>query len=292
MSTQALHPTFITWERLKVVYDHDRWNPAFYDPRFIEVEGILKKLGSVPLGKFIPNKFPDGSKGITYGQVGARHLNPRGSVRYLQVVNLRETGIDFAVKPDRITEGSHNDPQRSRVQEDDILLSNTAFRGTETLIGRCVVVPRNYGLINISQDIDRIRTQDMNPYYVGVFIKSKYGQLQIQRFLHGVDSQKINFGHVRNLILPELPEGVQSEVERQYVQMSKCHDRAMAVKEKLLRHRGIEAGRYGEAINALVSKNATHNRAAREAKRRLDYLIAQLEAVIEGSQKKIKPFPS
>src|SRR5207249_5028060 len=55
------------------------------------------------------------------GQVGARHLSPRGAVRYLQVINIRDTGIDFAVKPDRVAEGSQNDPERSRIRAGDIL---------------------------------------------------------------------------------------------------------------------------------------------------------------------------
>jgi hypothetical protein len=130
---------------------HNRWNAGYFEERFRQNEKKLKKLRSVPLGEFIPEELPDGSKGITYGQVGARKLSPRGSVRYLQVINIRDTGIDFAIKPDRIAEGSHNDPERSRVAKNDILITNTAFRGTETLIGRCVVVSRDYGRLNISQ---------------------------------------------------------------------------------------------------------------------------------------------
>src|SRR5439155_6340301 len=145
---------------------HNRWNAGYFEERFRKNDNKLKKLRSVPLGDFIPEQLPDGSKGITYGQVGARKLSPRGSVRYLQVINIRDTGIDFAVKPDRIAEGSHNDPERSRVAPNDILIINTAFRGTETLIGRCVVVSRNYGKVNISQHIDRIRVDGIDPFYV------------------------------------------------------------------------------------------------------------------------------
>src|SRR5688572_19550653 len=127
---------------------NNRWEPGYYQPRFRENEKNLKKLASVPLGEFIPDKLADGSKGITYGQVGARKLSPRGSVRYLQVINIRDTGIDFAVKPDRVAEDSHNDPSRSRIRPRDILFTNNAFRGTDTLIGRCVVVPKECGKVN------------------------------------------------------------------------------------------------------------------------------------------------
>ena len=225
---------------------HNRWNAGYFEERFRRNERKLKKLRSVPLGNFIPDELPNGSKGITYGQVGARKLSPRGSVRYLQVINIRDTGIDFAVKPDRVAEGSHNDPERSRVEQGDILITNTAFRGTETLIGRCVVVSRDYGKMNIGQDIDRVRVQGINPYYVGTLLKTKFGQLQIQRLVHGVDSQKINFGQVRSLLIPALPDNEQKEVEKQFLAMSKCHNKAMAIKEEIRVSNGVESGRFGE----------------------------------------------
>jgi hypothetical protein len=270
---------------------HNRWNAGYFQERFRQNEKKLKKLHSVPLGQFIPDELPDGSLGITYGQVGARKLSSHGSVRYLQVINIRDTGIDFAVKPDRVAEGSHNDPERSRVLQNDILITNTAFRGTETLIGRCVVVSSDYGRMNISQDIDRIRVRGVNPCYVGTFLKTRFGQLQIQRFVHGVDSQKINFGHVRNLLLPVLAGDVQEEVERRYLKMSRCHDVAMAIKERILRARNIHPGRYGEAINELANQNASYKRAMAEAQERLKHLISELEAVLEGERKKIRPYP-
>ncbi|MGO9585916.1 MAG: hypothetical protein ACLP2Y_06965 [Limisphaerales bacterium] len=269
---------------------HNRWNAGYFEERFRQNEKKLKKLRSVPLADFIPEELPDGSKGITYGQVGARKLSPRGAVRYLQVINIRDTGIDFAVKPDRVAEGSQNDPVRSRVKQGDILITNTAFRGTETLIGRCVVVGRNYGKMNISQDIDRVRVKGINPFYVGTLLKTKFGQLQIQRLVHGVDSQKINFGQIRSLLIPTLPTDAQKEVEKQYLAVSKCHDRGMAIKEEILVSEGIESGRYGEAINNLANESAAYKRAMTEAQERLKHLISQLEAVLESKQKKIKPF--
>ena len=250
---------------------HNRWNAGYFEERFRQNEKKLKKLRSVPLGEFIPEELPDGSKGITYGQVGARKLSPRGSVRYLQVINIRDTGIDFAIN--------------------DILITNTAFRGTETLIGRCVVVSRNYGRLNISQDIDRVRVQNINPYYVGTLLRTKFGQLQIQRLVHGVDSQKINFGQVRSLLIPVLAADNQKEVQKQYLEMSKCHDRAMVIKEEILVSDGVGSGRYGETINNLANESPRYKRAMAEAQERLKHLIAELEALLDDQQKKIKPFP-
>jgi hypothetical protein len=277
---------------MREIVKSNRFNPAYFEERFALVEHKLRELGANSLGDYIPELLPDESKGITYGQVGSRELHPRGAVRYLQVINIRDTGIDFAIKPDRVAEGSHNDPPRSRVRKDDILLTNTAFRGTETLIGRCVIISRDPGKLNISQDIDRIRVVGMNPYYVGTYLKTSFGQLQMQRVIHGVDSQKINFGRIRSLLIPPLGKDMQKEVETQYSEMSKYHDRAMAIKERLLDETGVEPGQFGETINSLANDKPAYRRAMKEATDRLTHLIAQLEAVIEGTQKKLKPFPA
>ena len=270
---------------------HNRWNAGYFEERFRQNERKLRKLHSVPLGNFIPEELPDGSKGITYGQVGARKLSPRGSVRYLQVINIRDTGIDFAIKPDRVAEGSHNDPQRSRIGAGDILFTNNAFRGTETLIGRCVAVTRDLGRVNISQHIDRIRVDGIDPYYVCCFLKSRFGALQVQRVMHGVDAMTISFGQIRRIDIPVLPVDLQFSVRGQYLAMAKCHDRAMAVKERLLDESGIEPGQYGEAINDLANKNASYAKAMAEAQQRLVHLISEVEAVLDGEQKKIRSFP-
>jgi len=270
---------------------HNRWNAGYFEDRFRQNEKKLKRLHSVPLGKFIPEKLPDGSKGITYGQVGARKLTPRGSVRYLQVINIRDTGIDFAIKPDRVAEGSHNDPARSRVNAEDILFTNNAFRGTDTLIGRCIVIPRDYGKLNISQHIDRIRVVGINPFYVCCFLKSRFGSLQVRRVMHGVDAMTISFIRVRAIVIPPLMVVLQSEIERQYRDMSRCHDRAMAIKDQLLDQSRIQPGQYGGAINELANENASYKRAMAEAQERLKHLISELEALLEGEQKRIRPYP-
>jgi hypothetical protein len=284
-------PTLEVQIRQDELMRHNRWNAGYFEARFRQNERQLRKLRSVPLGNFIPEELPDGSKGITYGQVGARKLSPRGTVRYLQVINIRDTGIDFAVKPDRVATDSHNDPERSRIRKNDILITNTAFRGTETLIGRCVVVSRDYGRVNISQDIDRIRVEKINPYYVGTFLKTRFGQLQIQRLVHGVDSQKINFGQVRSILIPPLPENVQKEVEKRYLELAKRHEKAMEIKNEILVSDSVEPGRYGETINSLANESGRYKRAMAEAQERLKHLIAELEAVLDGKQKMIRPYP-
>jgi hypothetical protein len=108
--------------------------------------------------------------------------------------------------------------------------------------------------------------------------------------MHGVDAMTISFGRIRAIEIPVLQEPAQSDIERQYLLMSKQHDRAMAIKDRLLDESGIEPGQYGEGINALASQNATYRRSLDEAQKRLKHLIAEIEALLDGNLKKIRPF--
>jgi hypothetical protein len=73
--------------------------------------------------------------------------------------------------------------------------------------------------------------------------------------------------------------------------MATAHDRAMAIKERLMQETRIEPGQFGEAINRLAEEKPAYRRNTEEAKKRLDHLLGELVAVIERRQKKLKPFP-
>jgi phosphoenolpyruvate-protein kinase (PTS system EI component) len=65
----------------------------------------------------------------------------------------------------------------------------------------------------------------------------------------------------------------------------------MVIKEELLISDSIDSGRYGETINNLANESPRYKQAMAEAQERLKHLIAELEAVLDGEQKKIRSFP-
>jgi hypothetical protein len=66
----------------------------------------------------------------------------------------------------------------------------------------------------------------------------------------------------------------------------------MTIKERLLAESGVDPGQYGETINSLANEKPAYRRAMEEATARLKHLVTQLEAVIEGRQRKLNPFPA
>jgi hypothetical protein len=259
--------TDIVWERGDVGY----WNP-----RWVELEPILRQCPHPvqPLGDFIPETVQRNSvsvPGITYGQVGGREYPPSGTsiqyqngsvklrlpgarapvegVLYLQVRNLRRTGIDpYETAPEKrfIAEGSYNDLLRSRIQVGDLLIVNSGIGS----LGRCSVLPDEfpYKLINISQDITRIILNGIRPEWCCIYLQTDLGAHQIVRLASGVSGQiKIDFDELKSIEVVKPPDVYQQVFAQGMNQMHAYHLRALQAKStadesEYLRCRQIATG--------------------------------------------------
>jgi hypothetical protein len=259
--------TDIIWERGDVGY----WNP-----RWVELEPILRQCPHPvqPLGDFIPETVQRNSvsvPGITYGQVGGREYPPSGTsvqyqngsvklrlpgarapvegVLYLQVKNLRRTGIDPYETPIEkrfIVAGSHNDPPRSRIKPGDILIVNSGIGS----LGRCSILPAKfpYKLINISQHITRIVLKGLSPEWCCVYLQSELGAHQIVRLASGVSGQiEIGFDELKSIEVVVPPKEQQQIIAQGVDQMHDYHLRALQAKFQgdksgYMRYRKIATG--------------------------------------------------
>mgnify|MGYP000004235948 CR=1 FL=1 len=257
----------IVWERGDV---------GFWNPRWVELEPILQQCPYPvrPLGEFIPETVErDGVKtpGITYGQVGKREYPPQGTlvehqngsvklllpraraavegVLYLQVRNLRRTGIDpyeTALEKRFVAEGSYNDLPRSRVKAGDLLLVNSGVGS----LGRCGVMPEEfpYQRVNISQDITRIVLHGIRPEWCCVYLQTDLGAHQIVRLASGVSGQiKIDFDELRSIEVVVPSDELQQVFAQGMNQLHTYHLRALRARSaddesEYLRCRQIATG--------------------------------------------------
>lgn len=273
----------------------ERMNPEFWSPKWAHIYETLNRCPFEvrPLGDFIPEKVTRCGRevpGITYGQVGERVYPPKGTkitqrngqvtlrlpdgtkvagVAYLQVRNLKRTGIDIFESPIEkryIAEGSRNDPIRSRLKPGDLLI----IRSGVGSLGRCAVVPENIGLANISEDIDRLVLDGIRPEWVAVFLQSCYGAAQMERWLAGVSGQvKIDFAEIRALRVPVPDDETQKDVAREYWRMAEYHEKAMQARSR------------GDDITA--------QRILPIAIGMLETLLVQVERLVEGVAETILP---
>lgn len=273
----------------------ERMNPDFWSPKWAHIYETLNRCPFEvrPLGDFIPEKVTRCGRevpGITCGQVGERVYPPKGTkitqrngqvtlrlpdgtkvagVAYLQVRNLKQTGIDIFESPIEkryIAEGSRNDPIRSRLKPGDLLI----IRSGVGSLGRCAVVPENIGLANVSQHISRLVLDGVRPEWVAVFLQSRYGAAQMERWLAGVSGQvEIDFAEIRALRVPVPDDETQKDVAREYWRMAEYHERAMQARSR------------GDDITA--------ERILLIATGMLETLLVQVDRLVEGVTDTILP---
>lgn len=230
-----------------------RWDPEYWHSAF---QTLMEQMGKnyevQHLGDFIDF--------ITYGQVGSRKYSESGTVRYIQTINLTPTGIDYFAKEAWIEEDSHNDPPRSRLQIDDVLLGNAGMGG----LGKVTIFNEKNEKVNISQDIDILRFKGVSPHFVVIFLKTIFGNKQIWIRSRGVGAPKLPFDEIKAIKLPRIPENVQNSIASAYENLSSYHEKAMEEKK-----RKNDAG---------YKKNIV------KAETMLRDLISHTEAVIRGER--------
>jgi len=103
----------------------------------------------------------------------------------------------------------HEQNKKSAIRPGDILFA--AVGGT---IGQTAIVQNDIKEGNINQNIARVRIldQSINPYYVGLFFISKYGQLQIFRFVTGNAQAYLNSFQIGSFKIPIISKEEQSKI--------------------------------------------------------------------------------
>jgi restriction endonuclease S subunit len=203
-----------TWKSIEEI--KHRMEPAFWDPRYTRVLDPMMRSGfpTEQLGKFVTH--------ITYGSTRKIEYTSTG-VKWIKAVNIVSTGIT-SHNVQYIEEGGPLDAPRSRLQVGDLLI----VRSGKGSIGKTAIWHKDMGVASASQDTDLVRLEGINPYYTLAFLKSAFGQIQIERLEAGVSRMThLRFDDIKNLQIAVIPSAIQSSVEERCRQMLRVHDTAM-----------------------------------------------------------------
>jgi restriction endonuclease S subunit len=175
-----------------------RIDAEYYDPVFYSLKALykfnVKKLNAI--SDIAYGTTPPGGifeeKGIPF----IRSQNfALGMVNELEVVFCKN---DF-----------HKQNKKSAICPGDIL-----FAAVGATIGQVAIVQDSIKEGNINQNIARVRILDscINPYYAGLFFLSKYGQLQIFRFVTGNAQTYLNSFQIGSFKIPVISKQIQDEL--------------------------------------------------------------------------------
>ena len=252
----------------------ERMDPGFWDPRWIRVYDTMRTSGYelAHLGEFIKDAE------FTSGYRGAIRFTSTGVIA-LKVRNVLNTGLDLS-DVDYVSPDSPANAPSKRVQRGDLLL----IRSGVGSIGRNVVVISPINAC-ITGHLYRVPIENVSPVFVSIFLKTRYGWGQLERYWSGVSGQvEIDREDVKRMLVPMMSKNIQDAIEKQFLSaITNYHTAAIEAKLGMLK-----AQRQGN-VAASQRYQQQYKLNLEAAKAMLNDLIHQVEEIIEGKRTEIEP---
>ena len=254
----------------------ERMDPGFWDTKHFRIFEMLSKHELKPLGEYIAEMHqgdvPRKTHGERYEQAG---------IKFIRAENLLPTGLDLT-NLTYISEAHYKRIERASPRDRNLLIGRHGVAST----GRVAIFlsERIGGKCNISSHLNVIRLRPpANSFYLSVYLKSKFGQAQIERFESGVGSTGIRFDQIESLLTPVVEREIAQAVEANYLMMTKHHYSAIDAKAQML-----QAQEDGN-ITVVEEYRGEYEHNMSIAKAMLNDLIRQIEEIIEGKRMEIEP---
>ncbi|NKB67748.1 MAG: N-6 DNA methylase [Candidatus Latescibacteria bacterium] len=183
-----------------------RWDAGYWLGRRQRLAVDHRRFALQALGDFIEH--------LTYGPIitGRRPSRRKGDVPIIHQGAFAAGGLRLE-EAVRVPAGSPYDPQKSRVQQGDLLLPRS---GAGALGRNRLAVYMEEGPANIGCFVDLVRLRGLNPFYAWFFFKTQPGWQQIRALINGVGTPNINFSEIRSLRIAAVPQAIQRQCEQRY----------------------------------------------------------------------------
>jgi len=177
-----------------------RFDAEFFKPEYLEIE---KKLRNIKSEKF-KNHLLEITGGAT--PLGANYY--KQGIPFLRVQNImynyiNDNDIVF------ISDNQEAEIKRSRLKEDDVLLTITGAYGKSA-----PVISRHVGS-NINQHSVRMKfKKELRPFYVSTFLNCKYGKKQSDKNIVGISRPALDYEAIKNFLIPIFSQLFQLQIEK------------------------------------------------------------------------------
>lgn len=197
----------------------NRLDAGYYSPDDIFKEQQIKQIPYDILG----NKIKKMSSGAT--PKGATYLHE--GVSFIRTQNVRNNLIEdeeivFISEEDNAT------LKRSQLEEEDVLLTITGVD-----LGHSAVVQKRLLPANINQHSVKMETNEIDPYFLSVFLNSKYGQSQIWRRVYGATRPAINYDEIKDIIVPLPSINIQQYIGNKVRKAERLREEAQRMQKNL-----------------------------------------------------------
>ena len=176
-------------------------------------------------------------------------------VKYIRTGDIKEYGLDLnncaTIRNDFISE--------IKLSIGNLLITRKGNYGKSQVINKKEILKSI-----ISSEIFLIKLKNINPYYADTFLKSKFGQSQFERNIHGVSNFSVTQEALLNFLIPIFPKEFQLEIEAMVKDSHKALENSKKLykeAEKILYEAlGLDAENPLESILSFREKNKViHN---------------------------------
>ena len=174
----------------------DRFDPNYYQPRFLRTEVILGPESS---------KFSEIVVNAKYGASVPADYKEEG-IPFIRGTDLLQNRIDLS-NLHYLDSSLAPKVKSAKVKAGDVLLTRSGTVGIAAAI--------NEGLDNFAFGSFMIKLrfkESISPVYAAAFLNSPYGITQIERQKNGAVQQNINLEEIDRLLLPLLPTDQQKKI--------------------------------------------------------------------------------
>jgi type I restriction enzyme M protein len=229
----------------------ERLDPRHYDPVIDNMINKIKSLEKyndikvVELSDLLYSK----SKGIQKGKSFDEKIESDGrdGVPFIEIKNITQNGIIFgegvgALEDKYVLKKWYQEKKEYQLEEGDILVAITG-----ATIGKTAIVKNNNIPATFCGDVTRIRLdkEQCDPLYVESFLRSRYGQLQIYKWINGSTNLHLSPEFIKRIVI-----SIQTEYGKQSIKIEEIRREIIYLKTKINHLRKEEE----EYFNGLIKR--------------------------------------
>ena len=201
-----------------------RFDAEFFRPDYLQVQRRLEAIGS--------HKLIDFQVNIRHPKEIKRNYVDNG-VLLLRGQNVRPLSIDLTANPVYISEEDAERLKENTIHYKDILIMRSGAN-----VGQCAIYLENNNAVSMSDTLI-IRSENLNPFLLTIFLNTKYGEALVERGKYGSAQPHIAPPFLYQIPVPNW-ENLQMEIEKTYLRSKELTE--------------LSKTRYAEAQTLLLSE--------------------------------------
>ena len=201
-----------------------RIDAEFFHPNYLKIQHKLEKIGS--------QKLIDFQVKIRHPKEIKRNYVDDG-VLFLRAQNVRPLSIDLTSNPVYISAEDTERLQDNTIYHKDILITRTGANA-----GQCAIYLENRDVISSSHTFI-VKSGNLNPFFLAIFLNTKYGTTLIERGRYGTTQPEIAPPFLYQIPIP-VWDILPSAIEKIYLQSKDLTE--------------LSKTRYSEAQTLLLSE--------------------------------------